>query len=123
MIFDIDYQIAGNEINMPTELKQGIYRIISEACGNAVRHGECHVIHVKLDLLEEKTVLVIQDDGIGINSHENKDRKVKGIGLYNMQNIVRSFDGKFSITERHQGGTEVIVDIPYSTKIMQEVIG
>ena len=119
----IEYQIAGNEINMPTELKQGIYRIISEACGNAVRHGECHVIHVKLELLAEKTILVIQDDGIGINLHENKDTKVKGIGLYNMQNIVRSFDGQFSITQRHQGGTEVIVDIPYTTKIMQEVIG
>ena len=119
----IEYQITGSETGIPAELKQGIYRIISEACGNAVRHGECHVIHVKLDFLGEKTVLVIQDDGIGVNSHENKVRKVKGIGLYNMQNIVRSFDGTFSITERHQGGTEVIVDIPNSTKIMQEVIG
>ncbi|QUW23536.1 hypothetical protein JSQ81_08560 [Sporosarcina sp. Marseille-Q4063] len=119
----IDYELAGNEINMPADLKQGIYRIISEACGNAVRHGECHVIHVELNLLAEKTVLVIQDDGIGINKHENKVEKVKGIGLYNMQNIVRSFDGQFSITERHQGGTEVIVDVPYTTKIMQEVIG
>jgi two-component system, NarL family, sensor histidine kinase LiaS len=119
----IDYQIAGNEINLSADLKQGIYRVISEACGNAVRHGECHMIHVKLDLLAEKTVLVIQDDGIGINSHGKKDKKLKGIGLYNMQNIVRSFDGEFAITERHQGGTEVIVVIPYTMKIMQEVIG
>ncbi|WP_172373349.1 sensor histidine kinase [Sporosarcina jiandibaonis] len=119
----IDYQISGSEIGIPAELKQGLYRIISEACGNAVRHGECHIIHVQLDFSADKTVLVIQDDGVGIDSLKIKDKKVKGIGLYNMQNIVRSFNGKFSITERHQGGTEVIVDIPYTTKIMQEVIG
>ena len=59
----IDYEITGDESLITDPLKQGLYRIISEACGNSVRHGECHVIDLRLSLVDEKTVLVIQDDG------------------------------------------------------------
>ena len=70
MIFELTIKLLVMKLNYD-QLKQGLYRIISEACGNAVRHGECHVIDLRLYLVDEKTVLVIQDDGIGINSQSN----------------------------------------------------
>ena len=39
----IDYQLTGDETLLSDELKQALYRIICEACGNAVRHGQCSV--------------------------------------------------------------------------------
>ena len=35
----ITYQITGDEAIIPDKVKQALYRIICEACGNAVRHG------------------------------------------------------------------------------------
>lgn len=120
----IEHQITGDESLIPAELKKGLYRIINEACGNAVRHGECHVIDLRFSLLADKTILSIQDDGIGINAHVNEDGKYPGIGLLNIQSIVRDFDGVFSIDDISGMGTVLKIEIPSSGMLStQEVIG
>jgi len=118
----ITYQITGDEDLISDELKQALYRIICEACGNAVRHGECTVIELRLSLLEEKTVLEIQDNGIGINMHTIEDKQEKGIGLYNMKSIVNSFEGTFSIGGLHGLGTEIQIEIPAIKMLKKEEV-
>ena len=120
----IDYQITGNAAFISEELKQALYRIICEACGNAVRHGGCTAIEIRLSLSNEKTVLEIQDNGCGINLQTHEDREKKGIGLINMKNSVSSFFGTFSIGGLQGLGTEIQIEIPNIKTIMQEeVIG
>lgn len=120
----IDYQISGDESFIPHELKQGLYRIISEACGNSVRHGQCHVIDLKFSLLDDKIILLIQDDGIGINSQDNRGEKMTGIGLINMKRIISSFNGTFLIDGMEGAGTVIQIEIPYiKMLIKQEVVG
>lgn len=109
---EINYQITGDESLISSNLKEELYRIICEACGNAVRHGECNDIQLRLSILADKTVLSIHDDGIGIHSHDEKSIKDKGIGLINMQNIVSSFSGSFSIQGNSGFGTEIQIEIP-----------
>ncbi len=120
----IYHQITGDESTLTNKLKEALYRIICEACGNAVRHGECKVIDVKLSLLDEKTVIVIQDDGIGMTPHVEISDKEKGIGLFNMQSSVSSFAGTFSIEGKQGFGTTIQIEIPTTKMIMkQEVAG
>ena len=87
----------GDETLLSDELKEALYRIICEACGNAVRHGQCSVIEIKLSLLDEKTVLEIQDNGIGIDLQMYENHQFKGIGLFNMKRLITNFAGTFSI--------------------------
>jgi NarL family two-component system sensor histidine kinase LiaS len=120
----VDYQITGDEALISDELKQALYRIICEACGNAVRHGQCTNIELQLSLLDEKTVLTIQDNGIGINLHTDEGTEEKGIGLFNMQSIVSSFAGTFSIGGLHGFGTAIQIEIPTIKMLKKEqVIG
>ncbi|WP_190284727.1 sensor histidine kinase [Bacillus sp. S3] len=120
----VDYQLTGDEANISDKVKQALYRIICEACGNAVRHGGANAIELRLSLLEEKTSLAIQDDGIGIHTYHNDDKREKGIGLLNMKNIVSSFDGNFTIEGIQGKGTEVKIDIPVVKMLRkQEVAG
>lgn len=116
----IDYQITGDEALLSSELKQALYRIICEACGNAVRHGLCTAIEVRLSILDEKTVLEIHDNGIGINSHISEDLPEKGIGLFNMRRLVSTFAGTFLISGLHGIGTEIQIEIP-TAKILEKV--
>ena len=109
---EINYQITGDESLISSNLKEELYRIICEACGNAVRHGKCNNIQIKLSILADKTLLSIHDDGIGIHSHDEKDINDKGIGLINMQNIVSSFSGSLSIQGISGFGTEIQIEIP-----------
>ncbi|MFZ3577028.1 sensor histidine kinase [Virgibacillus sp. DJP39] len=108
----ITYHITGDESLIENDLKQALYRIICEACGNAVRHGKCGDIQLKLTLLNNKTTLVIQDNGIGISSNYVTDVEEKGIGLLNMKSIVKSFAGIFSIGGKSGMGTEIDIEIP-----------
>lgn len=120
----IDYQITGDESLISTELKQGFYRIISEACGNSVRHGNCHIIDFRFSVLQDKTILTIKDDGVGINPNEDERRSTVGIGLLNIQSIVRSFNGIFSIDGVSGIGTVIQIEIPsISMLTKQEVVG
>ncbi|WP_399629093.1 sensor histidine kinase [Sporosarcina sp. SG10008] len=116
----IDYQITGDEALLSSELKQALYRIICEACGNAVRHGQCTAIEVRLSLLDAKTVLEIHDNGIGINSHIPEGQPEKGIGLFNMRRLVSTFAGTFLISGLHGIGTEIQIEIP-TAKILEKV--
>ncbi|HJF33333.1 MAG TPA: histidine kinase [Sporosarcina psychrophila] len=116
---EIDYQLTGDEALISDHLKQALYRIICEACGNAVRHGQCTAIELKLSLLVDKIVLDIQDNGSGIHSYDYDAKNRNGIGLFNMQNIVSSFIGTFSIGSFHGSGTEIRIEIP-NLKMLQK---
>ena len=119
----IDFDITGEESSISANEKNGLYRIISEACGNAVRHGKCTIIEVTLVLEEERTSLVIKDNGIGIQT-KTSAVKEKGIGLSNMQNIVHSMGGTLEIGTPYKMGTTIQVEVPQvKMHKKQEVIG
>lgn len=119
----IDYEILGEETSISANEKNGLYRIISEACGNAVRHGKCSFIEVTLALEEERTCLVIKDNGIGIQT-KTGPMKEHGIGLSNMQNIVHSLGGIFEIGTPYKMGTTIQINIPQEKmQKKQEVYG
>lgn len=108
----IDYQITGDESLISNKLKEALYRIVCEACGNAVRHGACKMIEFNLSLEADKTVMAIQDDGIGIRSNYGMGKAEQGIGLSNIQSSVSSFDGTFSIEGIQGIGTTIRIEIP-----------
>lgn len=119
----IAYDITGNESSISANTKNGLYRIICEACGNAVRHGRCTLIEVTLALEEERAYLVIKDNGIGIQT-KTRSMKEQGIGLSNMQNIVHSLGGTFEIGTPYKMGTTIQIDIPHiKSHKKQEVFG
>lgn len=118
----IYYQLSGDESLLSEKFRNGLYRIICEACGNAVRHGECTMIVLTLAALEGKIILEIEDNGIGIHLHHQK--KEKGIGLMNMKSITNSFGGTFSLEGLKDTGTKIQIEIPnVKTLIKQEVLG
>lgn len=120
----IDYQITGDEALISDKVKQALYRIICEACGNAVRHGACHHIELKLALDAEKTSLLIRDDGIGYIANNDVRKKEKGLGLYNIKSMVQSFAGTFSINGIREAGTIMEIEIPnMDTLILEKVVG
>lgn len=120
----IDYQITGDEALIPDKMKQALYRIICEACGNAVRHGACRQIELTLVFDFDKTTLHIKDDGIGYTKVIDQGRTEKGLGLYNIKSMVHSFAGTFTINGIQEVGTIMEIEIPnMNTLILEKVVG
>lgn len=113
------HQVSGVESALSYPLKEALVRILSEACGNAVRHGKCESIYVSMAVSTEATVLEIHDNGTGMSIEKN--RVEEGIGLLNIHKIVRSFDGVFAIHSEIDKGTSLQIEIP--NRKMQKVVG
>ncbi len=100
------------EERLSTRYKKVLYRIISECIGNAIRHGQCSFIEVKLCLLTNVLQLVIIDDGIGF---EIEQQRHKGLGLRNIIQLTKSLNGCVDIKSQKLIGTTITVTLPMHT--------
>jgi len=110
----IDFRFSGDEELLDIQRKNGIYRIISESTGNAIRHGQSTSIMIDLAIGDDETYLVVKDDGVGFYpSTENE-----GLGLRNMSRLVNSYRGEMDIISQIGAGTEIRIQIP-NTKALK----
>ena len=81
-----------------------LYRIAREAVKNALHHGACSKIEVRLRVLEEALCLEITDDGVGCDFAAGSDQ---GFGLRLMEYRARIIGATFEIGRHPRGGTAV----------------
>ncbi|MDF2820308.1 MAG: hypothetical protein K0R15_749 [Clostridiales bacterium] len=114
----IDFKIHGDEGLLPMPLKQGITRIIREACGNAIRHGKCGSIQLVLNIKRERISINITDDGIGFILNKEDIEDQKGLGISNIKNIVDSFNGIIDIKSQIEVGTVIQIKISLNNDLI-----
>ncbi len=86
---------GGDEI-----VKTQLYRIVQEAVQNATRHSQSKTINILLSNMEDRLVLQVQDDGIGI-----PEDKKNGMGFRIMHNRARMIGATLSFESRSGHGT------------------
>jgi signal transduction histidine kinase len=79
-----------------------LYRIAQEAVSNATRHAKASAIWIRLEQVEGRLVLEVQDNGIGLRPHGVTG---KGVGLRLMEHRSAMIGGTFAIEPRPDGGT------------------
>jgi signal transduction histidine kinase len=80
-----------------------LYRIVQEATTNAVRHGKAQNIYIDLVQIDERLILSIEDDGIGMEHPP----KTSGLGLRTMAHRANMIGGLLSVESADSGGTIV----------------
>jgi len=106
--FDCDRDIG----HLKARTKNALYRLLREATGNAIRHSECSEIQVTLQKEEEGLRLSIRDDGKGFQYPLPTRQKDFGLGILNMQEIVRNLQGSLEINSILNEGTEILCSVP-----------
>ncbi|MGI6190025.1 MAG: ATP-binding protein [Caldicoprobacteraceae bacterium] len=115
---DINLKIDGDEELLSIPKKRGLYRIICEAAGNAIRHGRCSLIEINLDINKSFVELSIADNGEGFTvSNIGKDSGRTGLGISNMKRIVDLFNGEIFIDGKPGNGTVINIHIPGDTVV------
>lgn len=111
-LYDIktELNIDGDEKFLPFQYKNGLIRIIKEACGNSIRHGKCSNITIEISFQDDAVNLSIKDDGVGF-IHENIKNNA-GLGLINMRSLVSSYNGIYNIKSDIGAGTMISIILP-----------
>jgi signal transduction histidine kinase len=99
------------ERRLPDYVETTIYRIVQEALTNAVRHANAKNLDVILEQRKEKTVIIVEDDGIGFDT---RTIGTSGhLGMMGMQERAQMIGAALTIESEHGCGTIIVMEVPY----------
>ena len=108
------FRSAESNINVDSQKSIALYRIFQESLSNVAKHSKATEAKVDFDIVDNRILLKIADNGIGID--RNVKVKTDSYGLIGMKERVYLMDGKISITGKPGIGTTVLVEIPYTVE-------
>lgn len=113
---DAVLKIEGEEQNLTSIVSVTLYRIIQEACNNAVRHSKAKKVSIRIVYSEHNIELSIEDNGIGFDMKQVEERAkedtLHGFGLSTMKERARLLSGSISINTKPGEGTKIHVCVP-----------
>ena len=86
-----------------------LYRIAQEAVTNAIKHGRCDDITIRLARTRQHLELSVRDNGIGI---EQPTTSPQQLGLRLMAHRCELIGGTLTIRKHTPGGTEIACTVP-----------
>lgn len=106
---NINFSCNLQEAHLADDLKLNIYRIIQEQLNNILKHANAGEVLISLVEKNENIELVVMDNGEGFNTSEER----QGIGISNMLNRVKSYDGTLEIKSSPGKGCTLKAIIPF----------
>jgi PAS domain S-box-containing protein len=104
-----ELSVEGDESIVPGHVRGQIFLILREAVRNAITHSGCTRITVGLEIIPDKVVGCVEDDGRGFDAEEVG---AAGVGLRSMKERTVLLGGKFRLAPGPGVGTKVTVSIP-----------
>ncbi len=90
--------------------EQCVFRVAQEAITNSIRHSRANNLRLKLQFIENKVTLTVQDDGIGFDvNNGNRERRY---GLTGMKERAAFAKGNLAIDSHPGGGTTIQLVMP-----------
>lgn len=100
----VTFEVAGAERPLEPDTELVLYRVLQEGLTNALRHAEADSVRGTLTFEKEKVVLVVADDGKGLD-------RGPGFGLSSLTERVEALGG--TLTSGNAGkGVELRAELP-----------
>jgi signal transduction histidine kinase len=112
--------VQGNPRALNPAIQEQLLMIGREAVMNALRHSEATKIEVEVQYLRDLLLLLVRDNGCGINPEAVQKQSDSHWGLSGMRERAENIGARFDI--RTGAGTEVRVAVPLDVAKRQPVI-
>ncbi|PQJ78670.1 tetratricopeptide repeat-containing sensor histidine kinase [Polaribacter porphyrae] len=106
---DIHHKFEYFEINerFDERIEISLYRVAQELVTNIVKHSKATEVNVLLYKQENKLILLVEDNGVGMNN-DNK----KGHGVLNIKSRIDMINGTINYKPSSKSGTSATIIIP-----------
>jgi len=106
-------QLEWNKTTLPAEVEMQVLRIIQEALANIRKHSQANAVRVLMRARPNQDYLVmIEDDGIGIQEKVTDDGPGEHLGLKILKERAARVHGKIKIESESGEGTRVTLTFP-----------
>jgi signal transduction histidine kinase len=109
----IQLEIPQTDVRYDPKVEQHLFRIVQQACENALRHAQARNVRICGELGPEQVSLEVEDDGIGFPAGEQLDLngllKEKHYGLAGMHDRAKFIKGRLQVRSAPGAGTRVSV--------------
>jgi len=106
-------EVPASDVRYPAPVELSLFRIVQQACQNALQHAEAKTICISGSLTPAEVDLVVADDGRGFASGENLDLAAllahKHFGLAGMYERAASIEARMTVASASGHGTRVHV--------------
>jgi signal transduction histidine kinase len=107
------YIQSGEECRYPDNVENHLYRIVQEACGNALKYAHAKTIRTTGKLSRQKIELTVEDDGVGFDAESNPNlddtHASKHYGLTGMHERASLIGADVNIDAKPGQGTRIQV--------------
>lgn len=99
------------------EIESALYRVVQEALNNIAKHAQASRVSLILERRADYTGVIIEDDGIGMESDTRPRSSASGtrLGLVGMRERIALVGGHFTIESAPDQGTTLFVRIPLNS--------
>jgi PAS domain S-box-containing protein len=101
---DLQIDASARDVDLPTHVVDGLYRIAQEAVSNAMRHSCARRIVVGLESSGYATVLRVRDDGTGFDT---SGRGSRGLGLRSLRERADEIGASIRVDSSRDAGTSI----------------
>ena len=110
---EVSLTVSGKEQKLPSIVCVTLYRILQEACTNAMKHSGAKHLFVRVSYKEDSVQLSVEDDGKGFDTEKkSSDNELYGFGLSTMRERAWLLNGTFSLISEVGAGTKIYVNVP-----------
>ena len=108
----VAFEVVGRkERRLPEEVETAVFRIVQESLTNVVLHASATRADVLMNILDEKIITIVEDDGIGFTP--SSQIYESHLGLFGMHERMEMLGGKLAIESSPGHGTAVNFEVPY----------
>lgn len=107
---DIQFQSYNNEKRISSDYEVAIFRLVQESVTNALKHGKCKDITVKIEWTHNDINIIVKDNGVGFDKQNVKNQS---FGIIGMTERIELLKGSIDILSKIGQGTTVMFKIPY----------
>lgn len=115
-----NFKEPGEEIQLASAVKTGLFRIFQESLTNVARHAGASKVKVSLVQTQSSVELNITDNGKGFDKLKIADKRT--LGLLGMRERTAMIGGTYDIISTPGKGTTVVVTIPLERNSVEELV-
>lgn len=105
---EIHFQSMGEARRILTNFEVAIFRLVQESVTNAMKHGKCKQIWVKVEWRKDAVNILVKDNGAGFDQSLVRD---SSFGLLGMRERIDLLKGEMIVTSSPGNGTTIMFRI------------